>query len=197
MEYVSHVLPTLGEDSVDQRAVTELVEGLEASRADTPDVARLKAEPRIGEVVRRGAELASEGEPQELVVRLEGRFVGVEADEAAELLAEARAELGLSAAARERFRMNVLRALLRGLRRAPRRASVSLVRGGRARAAQGRPADAVPRPFLAVAEAGTGRAPAARFPREHWQRPRASYSTSRSRCFSAAGAAVGATPTCR
>ena len=110
MDYVSHVLPTLGEDSVDQRAVAELVEGLEASRADTPDVARLKAEPRIGEVVRRGAELASEGEPQELVVRLEGRFVGVEADEAAELLAEARAELGLSAAARERFRMNVLRA---------------------------------------------------------------------------------------
>src|SRR5512133_2688745 len=109
MDYVSHVLPTLGEDSVDQRAVTELVDGLEASRADPQDVARLKAEPRIGEVVRRGAELASEGEPQELVVRLEGRFVGVEADEAAELLAEARAELGLSTAARERFRMNVLR----------------------------------------------------------------------------------------
>jgi DNA helicase IV len=40
---------------------------------------------------------------------MEGRFVGVEADEAAELLADARAELGLSAAARERFRMNVLR----------------------------------------------------------------------------------------
>ena len=27
MEYVSHVLPTLGEDSVDQRAVAELVPG--------------------------------------------------------------------------------------------------------------------------------------------------------------------------
>jgi len=40
---------------------------------------------------------------------MEGRFVGVEADEVAELVGEARAELGLSAAARERFRMNVLR----------------------------------------------------------------------------------------
>jgi len=40
---------------------------------------------------------------------MEGRFVGVEADEVGELLAEARAELGLSTAARERFRMNVLR----------------------------------------------------------------------------------------
>jgi DNA helicase IV len=109
MEYVSHVLPALGEDSVDQRAVAELVEGAEISRADQLDVQRLKADTRLAEVVRRAAQLASDGKPQELVVRLEGSFVGVEADEAAELLGEARAELGLSAAARERFRMNVLR----------------------------------------------------------------------------------------
>jgi DNA helicase IV len=109
MEYVSHVLPTLGEDSVDQRAVTELVPGVELTRADPPDVQRLKADPRLGEVVRRAAELDSAGEPQELIARLEGRFVGVERDEVAELLEEARAELGLTAAARERFRMNVLR----------------------------------------------------------------------------------------
>src|SRR5205085_9737383 len=64
---------------------------------------------RLAAVGRGAAERASEGDPQELVVRLEGRFVGVEADETAELLAAARAELGLTAAARERFRMNVLR----------------------------------------------------------------------------------------
>ncbi|MET0609044.1 MAG: UvrD-helicase domain-containing protein, partial [Gaiellaceae bacterium] len=109
MEYVSHVLPALGEDSVDQRAVAELVEGAEISRADPLEVQRLKADTRLADVLRRAAELASEGEPQELVVRLEGRFVGVEVDEAAQLLEEARAELGLAAAARERFRMNVLR----------------------------------------------------------------------------------------
>ena len=109
MEYVSHVLPTLGEDSVDQRAVAELVPGVELTRVDPPDVQRLKADTRLSEAVRRAAEAASEGEPQELVVRLEGRFVGVEADEVAELLDEARTELGLTAAARERFRMNVLR----------------------------------------------------------------------------------------
>src|SRR5690242_6764623 len=109
MEYVSHVLPTLGEDSVDQRAVEELVPGVELTRTDSHDVRRLKADPRLGEVVRRAAAGASEGEPQELIARLEGRFVGVERDEVAELLEEARAELGLTAAARERFRMNVLR----------------------------------------------------------------------------------------
>jgi DNA helicase IV len=109
MEYVSHVLPALGEDSVDQRAIAELVDGVEITRTDSLETQRLKADVRLGEVVRRAAELASAGEPQELVVRLEGRFVGVEADEVGELLDEARVELGLSAAARERFRMNVLR----------------------------------------------------------------------------------------
>jgi DNA helicase IV len=109
MEYVSHVLPTLGEDSVDQRAVAELVEGVEVTRADPLETQRLKADTRLVPELRRLVEAASEGEPQELVVRMEGRFVGVEADEVAELLDEAREELGLSAAARERFRMNVLR----------------------------------------------------------------------------------------
>lgn len=109
MEYVSHVLPTLGEENADQRAVAELVDGAEVTRADPLDVQRLKADIRLGDVVQRAVELSSQGEPQELVVRLEGRFVGVEADEVAELLAEARGELGFSAAARERFRMNVLR----------------------------------------------------------------------------------------
>ena len=109
MEYVSHVLPTLGEERVDQRAVAELVDGAEVTLADPLQVQRLKADTRVAEALRRLVESASEGEPQELVVRMEGRFVGVEADEVAELLAEARAELGLSAAARERFRMNVLR----------------------------------------------------------------------------------------
>ncbi|HET7807239.1 MAG TPA: UvrD-helicase domain-containing protein, partial [Gaiellaceae bacterium] len=108
MEYVSHVLPALGEDSVDQRAVAELV-GVEVSRADPLDAQRAKAEPHVAAEVRDLAESATEGEPQELVVRLEGRFVGVEADEVAELLAVTREEHGISTIARERFRMDVLR----------------------------------------------------------------------------------------
>jgi len=36
MEYVSHVLPALGEHSVEQRTVSELVDGAEATRADRP-----------------------------------------------------------------------------------------------------------------------------------------------------------------
>jgi len=109
MDYVSHVLPALGEDSVEQRAISELVEGAEVTRSDSAEVQRLKADPRLADVVCRAVELRSQGRPQELVVRFEGYFVGVEADEVAELLAETRADLGVSAAARERFRMSVLR----------------------------------------------------------------------------------------
>ena len=109
MDYVSHVLPALGEDSVDQRAVDELVDGVEVTVSDPLDVERLKADPRVADVVARAVALRSEGSPRELVVRFEGTFVGVEEAEVARLLADARAELGVSAAARERFRMDVLR----------------------------------------------------------------------------------------
>src|SRR5690242_12853741 len=109
MEYVSHVLPTLGEDSVDQRAVAELVEGVEMTRADPLETQQAKADIGLADELHALVETATEGEPQELVVRLEGRFVGVEAEEVEELVAEAREEHGFSAVARERFRMNVLR----------------------------------------------------------------------------------------
>jgi DNA helicase IV len=109
MDYVSHVLPSLGEDAVDQLAVVELVDGADVTLSDSPDVERLKADARMAEVVRRAVELRTRGEPRELVVRMEGLFVGVRQREVAELRSAARAELGLSAAARERFRMDVLR----------------------------------------------------------------------------------------
>jgi DNA helicase IV len=109
MDYVSHVLPALGEDAVDQRAVAELVEDAEVTVFDPPDVERLKADLRLVEVVRRAVEERSIGRSEELVVRLEGHFVGVEADEVELILREARSELGLTTDARERFRMNVLR----------------------------------------------------------------------------------------
>ena len=109
MEYVSHVLPALGEDAVEQRAVGELVDGVVPHLRDTPEVASLKADVRLAEVVRRAAELRLESEPEELVTRLEGSFVWVREQEVRELVEEARAELGLGAAGRERFRMTLLR----------------------------------------------------------------------------------------
>ena len=109
MEYVSHVLPALGEDMVEQRAVSELVDGIVPERRDPRDVAELKADTRLAEVVRRAAELQLVSPPQELVLRLEGSFVWVKEREVGELVERAREELGTGAAARERFRMSLLR----------------------------------------------------------------------------------------
>ncbi|HWX09316.1 MAG TPA: UvrD-helicase domain-containing protein, partial [Gaiellaceae bacterium] len=109
MDYVSHVLPALGEDAVEQRAVSELLDGVVAEREDAPDVARLKADTRLAEVARRAIELAVRPAPEELVLYLDGVFVSVKEREVAALLDDA-LESGLALApARERFRMALLR----------------------------------------------------------------------------------------
>ncbi|HJQ75345.1 MAG TPA: ATP-binding domain-containing protein [Gaiellaceae bacterium] len=109
MDYVSHVLPTLGEEAVEQRAVTELVDGIEVGREEEPDVARLKGDPRLREVVARAVEISVVPAPEELVTLVDGVYIRVRERAVATLLEEALAvgdPLGL---ARERFRMAVLR----------------------------------------------------------------------------------------
>ena len=117
MDYVSHVLPTLGEEAVEQRAVTELVDRIEVGREEDPDVARLKGDPRLREVVARAVEIAVVPAPEELVTLVDGVYVRVRERDVTEMLEEALAmaanaggrggaPLGL---ARERFRMAVLR----------------------------------------------------------------------------------------
>src|SRR5207302_3861453 len=109
MDYVSHVLPTLGEEAVEQRAVTELVDGIEVGREEEPDIARLKGDPRLREVVACAVEVAVVPAPEELVTLVDGVYVRVRERDVAALLDEALesgAPLGL---ARDRFRMAVLR----------------------------------------------------------------------------------------
>jgi DNA helicase IV len=109
MDYVSHVLPTLGEEAVEQRAVTELVDGIEVGREEETDVALLKGDPRLREVVARAVEVAVVPAPEELVTLVDGIYIRVRDRDVAALLEEALeagAPLGL---ARERFRMAVLR----------------------------------------------------------------------------------------
>jgi DNA helicase IV len=109
MEYVSHVLPTLGEESVEQRAVAGLVDGVEATTVDPPEAERLKGDVRLAEVLARAAEARSEPHPEELVARMEGEYVLVRERDVGELVERARGDSGLTAQARERFRMDVLR----------------------------------------------------------------------------------------
>ena len=109
MDYVSHVLPALGEEAVEQRAVTELLDGILVEREDAADVAALKADPRLSEVVQRAVELSVHPAPEELVLYADGVFVSVKERDVRDLL-DAALDAGLALApARERFRMTVLR----------------------------------------------------------------------------------------
>jgi DNA helicase IV len=108
MDYVSHVLPALGEDAVEQRAVSELLDGVVVSRDEAPDVARLKADVRLAEVVTRAVEGAVSLAPEELVLYVDGEFIRVREREVVEFLDEVEPDVPL-ALARERFRMAVLR----------------------------------------------------------------------------------------
>jgi DNA helicase IV len=109
MDYVSHVLPALGEEAVEQRAVTEMLDGIVVAREDPADVAALKADPRLSEVVQRAVELSVHSAPEELVLYVDGVFVSVRERDVRELL-DAALDAGLALApARERFRMTVLR----------------------------------------------------------------------------------------
>ena len=123
MEYVSHVLPALGEDAVEQRAVGELVDGVVPDLRDPPAGRRAEGGP----AARRGDRAAppscgSRPQPEELVLRLEGSFISVREREVRELLDAAREPSSApTAAARERFRMSLLRRVLRGVR--PRRSA--------------------------------------------------------------------------
>jgi DNA helicase IV len=109
MEYVSHVLPALGEEAVEQRAVSELLDGIEVGREEEPDVALLKSDTRLREVVARAVELAVVPAPEELVTYLDGEFVRVRERDVAALLEEALEGGDPVGLARERFRMAVLR----------------------------------------------------------------------------------------
>src|SRR5437870_1662203 len=85
MDYVSHVLPALGEDAVEQRAVSALLDGIEVGREEAPDVAFLKADPRLSEVVQRAVEVSVRPAPEELVLYADGVFVSVKERDVAAL----------------------------------------------------------------------------------------------------------------
>jgi len=110
MDYISHVLPMLGEERVEQRAVTELADGVEARRHDAPEVARLKADPRLAGVLAAAVRALPRPPEQLLAVRLEGVELRLSADRVGELVAEARTESPTYAGGRERLRMKLVRA---------------------------------------------------------------------------------------
>ena len=110
MDYISHVLPMLGEERVEQRAVDELVAGIELSRRDDPAVERLKGDARLADVIAATVRALPQPPSELLAVRLEGVELRLAPTEVGALLQEARAESPNHAAGRERLRMKLVRA---------------------------------------------------------------------------------------
>jgi DNA helicase IV len=109
MDYISHVLPMLGEERVEQRAVDELA-GIEALRRERPSLARLKGDARLADVIAK-AVAALPQHPEELLgIRLESVDLRLSAERLGELVDEAQAETTSHAAGRERLRAKLARA---------------------------------------------------------------------------------------
>ena len=134
MDYISHVLPMLGEERVEQRAVDELVAGVEPSRHDEPAVARLKGDERLADVIAAAVRALPQPPSELLAVRLEGVELRAVPDQVAALVDEAQAE---SAEPRRRPRPPADEArarVLRAVHAAARRRRVPLLRRHRGRA---------------------------------------------------------------
>ncbi len=65
MRYIERVLPSLGETAVALRSLGEVVDGIDASRHDLPDVAAVKGSARMAELLRRAARQPVPGSPRE------------------------------------------------------------------------------------------------------------------------------------
>jgi DNA helicase IV len=109
MDYISHVLPMLGEERVDQRAVDQLVAEDGPARQEDPERARLKGDARLAEVIA-AAVRALPTPPAELIaVRLDGAELRLSPAEVAGMIDDAQAESPNHAAGRERLRMKLVR----------------------------------------------------------------------------------------
>jgi DNA helicase IV len=111
MDYISHVLPMLGEEHVEQSAIDELAGSVKATRRDPPDVARRKGEAAMADMLAEAARTLPTPPDEMLGIRVDGAFLYLEPSDVAGLIAEAQESSGSHADGRERFRMLVSRRL--------------------------------------------------------------------------------------
>ena len=112
MDYISHVLPMLGEERVEQRAIDELAEGVNATRRDTPEVARRKGDVAMaGALAEAARELAGRRRTSSSASAWTARSCTSSPSDVAELIAEAQESARSYADGRERFRMLLARRL--------------------------------------------------------------------------------------
>lgn len=79
--YIERVLPSLGEDSVTLRSLGDLVEGMTATRLDSPAAAEVKGSTRIRQVLGRAARDIAPDAATQLRVMVDGQPIRIDAPE--------------------------------------------------------------------------------------------------------------------
>ncbi|WP_020502444.1 HelD family protein [Sciscionella marina] len=98
--YISRVLPSIGEDSAELRSLGEVLDGVRAARQDEAELATLKGEERMRKVLRSAVRLAPEDAPGELRTTYKGQVLRLEGRELARLRRKVHARGGLPNASR-------------------------------------------------------------------------------------------------
>jgi DNA helicase IV len=109
MDYISHVLPMLGEERVEQRAVDELAGDTPPARHEDAAIARIKGDARLADVIAAAVRALPVPPAELLAVRLDGAELRLAPHEVAAMIEGARSESPTHSAGRERLRMKLVR----------------------------------------------------------------------------------------
>lgn len=109
--YISRVLPSMGEDSVELRSLAEMLDGVEATHVDPAPVATIKGSLRMRRILKRALRDSPPDAPSRLRITYRGEVLTLEAEE----LAKVRASVHAAGRPLNRSRVDAAEALLEAL----------------------------------------------------------------------------------
>jgi hypothetical protein len=111
MSYVERVLPSLGEETVELRALGEVVDGVRGDRLDPPELARLKGDLRMRRLLQRALREEPPDAPSHLRLVYGGQVLRLDAAALAQLRRELHRRVHRPNAAGAEVRRTVVEAL--------------------------------------------------------------------------------------
>ncbi|HEX2133981.1 MAG TPA: ATP-binding domain-containing protein [Actinophytocola sp.] len=109
--YISRVLPSMGEDTVELRSLGEVLDGTVAVGMDAPEVSRVKGSLRMRRVLKRALRAAPPGAPTELRITYRGEVLRLDERE----LAKVRRQVHAGTRPPNQSRVDAAEALLEAL----------------------------------------------------------------------------------
>jgi len=113
MHYIARVLPAMGEDTAQLRALGEVLDGVTATRIDPPRVAAIKGSLRMPRLLRRAVRAEPPDAPTRLRTTYRGEVLTLDADDLARIRRKVHARGGMANRIRVRAAEELLEALWR------------------------------------------------------------------------------------